>query len=48
VADRVGIEPTLRGLRGRRWATQPSVREDAGGYDPLADGLKSRSLSIRV
>ena len=22
--------------------------EDPGGYDPLADGLKVRSLSIRV
>jgi len=39
--DRAGASPVHP-------PTSISNLEDPGGYDPLADGLKGRSLSIRV
>ena len=51
--DLVGLEPTVTcvdGLRIRslgRWGHR-SVIEDPGGFEPLARGLKVRSISIQV
>ena len=51
--DQVGLEPTVTcvdGLRIRslgRWGHR-SVMEDPGGFEPLAHGLKVRSISIQV
>jgi hypothetical protein len=51
--DLVGLEPTVTcvdGLRIRslgRWGHR-SVMEDPGGFEPLAHGLKVRSISIQV
>ena len=54
--DQVGLEPTKLARRFKRPLPLPlgsliqieSEMEDACGYDPRADGLKVRSLSIRV
>ena len=54
--DQVGLEPTKLAQRLKRPLPLPLgslIRkeidlEDACGYDPRADGLKVRSLSIRV
>jgi hypothetical protein len=51
--DLVGLEPTVTcvdGLRIRslgRWGHR-SMMEDPGGFEPLAHGLKVRSISIQV
>src|SRR6185295_18843951 len=51
--DLVGLEPTVTcvdGLRIRslgRWGHR-SAMEDPGGFEPLAHGLKVRSISIQV
>src|SRR4029079_15320229 len=51
--DLVGLEPTVTcidGLRIRslgRWGHR-SVMENPGGFEPLAHGLKVRSISIQV
>ena len=57
IEDQAGFEPAM-GLsqriksppRSAATVTGPWMTsvEDASGYDPLADGLKVRSLSIRV
>jgi hypothetical protein len=56
--DQAGFEPAVslrcrlkRPARSAATVTGPRSferMEDPGGYDPLADGLKGRSLSIRV
>lgn len=46
----VRLERTLYGLSDRasaNWGTDAHVA-NPGGFEPLADGLKVRSLSIRV
>ena len=51
--DQVGLEPTVTcvdglGIRSLgRWGHK-SVMEDPGGFEPLAHGLKVRSISIQV
>ena len=51
--DQVGLEPTVTcvdGLRIRslgRWGHW-SILEDPGGFEPLAHGLKGRSISSQV
>jgi hypothetical protein len=55
--DQAGFEPAVslrcrlkRPARSAATVTGPMIvsLEDASGYDPQADGLKVRSLSIRV
>jgi hypothetical protein len=52
--DQVGLEPTKLAQRVKRPLPLPlgalvrSVLEDAGGFEPHADGLKVRSRSIWV
>ena len=57
VEDQAGFEPAMslrcrlkRPARSAATVTGPMIVlvEDASGYDPQADGLKIRSLSIRV
>jgi hypothetical protein len=57
VEDQAGFEPAMslrcrlkRPARSAATVTGPMIMllEDASGYDPQADGLKIRSLSIRV
>ena len=57
VEDQAGFEPAMslrcrlkRPARSAATVTGPMIVfvEDASGYDPQADGLKVRSLSIRV
>jgi hypothetical protein len=56
VEDQAGFEPAMslrcrlkRPARSAATVTGPDLElADPGGYDPHADGLKVRSLSIRV